>query len=94
MEKCIEIEGNKYYPNKRYSVEGEPHKMFYYKRYVNKEGKCKFYKYYCINKGTKGRGRPVSKRTKIDQIIKKCNKEQLDIIYKLLQNIKIEENDE
>jgi hypothetical protein len=89
MEKYIEIDGKRYEANKRYPVEGVPNKVFYYKKYKNKEGTIKWYKYYTQNSGRKKTGRPVTTKKKIEKIIKKCSEEQLEVIYKLLQNIRI-----
>jgi hypothetical protein len=88
MENYIDIDGKRYEPNKRYPVEGEPNKVFYYKKYKNKEGNIKWYKYYTINSGRPRTGRPVTTRKKIEKIIKKCSSEQIEVIYKLLQNIR------
>lgn len=91
---CIEFEGKEYVINCRYPVEGEPNKIFYFRKYVNKEGDTRYYKYYrvCNPKGTRYRlGRPKTRRRLINDLIVKCSKEQLDIIYALLQNIKLVE---
>lgn len=88
MENTFTYEGKEYELYKRYKVDGEPNKVFFFKKYTKKDGKCKYYKYFNENKGTKSKGRPRTKKRLVIDQIKEMTKEQVEIMYDFMNIFK------